>query len=167
MRKLEATAKARQRTLASAVEAVNNRPGLLATATVDDAAVAATAAPYQWATADDQDRADMVERAVTRRVIDSALSVVPILAKLHLGVVSNVSELGLPAAWSDDYAKTVLGLLRDMLPLEDGSYVRQDRDIVTTNDGHLDLREYARQALIDRGLPSDESHIEALLVAAE
>jgi hypothetical protein len=54
-----------------------------------------------------------------------------------------------------------------MLPLEDGSYVRQDRDIVTTNDGHLDLREYARQALIDRGLPSDESHIEALLVAAE
>jgi hypothetical protein len=101
-------------------------------------------------------------------VIDSAHSVVPILAKLHLGVVFNVSEMGLPAEWSDNYAKTVCGLLRDMLtPLEDGSYVRRDREIPSTPDGHLDVHEFARRALVENGLPADEIHIAELISAAE
>jgi hypothetical protein len=167
LRKLEATAAARKRTLAIAVEAVNNRPGL-ATASVDDAAVAATAAPYQWATADDQDRAEFVDQAVTKRVVADASAVASMVARIPLGAVVNLSEMSLPASWSEDYARVVVGLLWDTLtPFEDGAYLRRDRDVPTKNDGHLDVHEYARRVLIDKGLLADVSHCAALLAATE
>ena len=166
MQRLEVAAKARQRTMVQAVDDANARPGMLAVATLDDAVAALSGSPYKWAAVDDTARATAVEKAATTRIVDGAARLVPAITAVPLGATVTVHEL-LPS-WNEDDARTVLQLLRAMVePLEDGSYLRRDRDVTFTSDGHLDIHEFARQALIERGLPSDESHIEALLVAAE
>jgi hypothetical protein len=168
LRKLEDSVRILQLTLATAVADANNRPGILAVAKPSDASRTAMASPYKWATAEDQERADLVVRSVCRRVVDDAAGMVPAIADIPLGAVVTLARLSLPAAWDEDYARTAVGLLRDMLePRNDGSYLRRDREMPTTPDGHFDVHEVARHALIDRGLLSDESHIAALLAATE